>query len=140
MRSRVVFILAVIGLVAGLVSAYLFGVEQKLQPPAFNPAFNPYDKGIYANGIIESYQPNGKNINIYPELPGTVTGILVSEGQSVRRGMPLIMIDDYVQRATVAQQKPRPKRRGQSWRSSGPSRGGKRWQSPWPRWSTPGRD
>jgi HlyD family secretion protein len=105
MRSRVIFILAVIGLVAGLVSAYLFGVEQKLQPPAFNPASNPYDKGIYANGIIESYQPNGKNINIYPELPGTVTGILVSEGQSVRRGMPLIMIDDSVQRATVAQQK-----------------------------------
>lgn len=105
MRTRVVFILAVIGLVAGLVSAYLFGIEQKPQPPAFNPASNPYGKGIYANGIIESYQPNGKNINIYPEVPGTVTGILVVEGQSVRKGMPLIVIDNSVQRATVAQQK-----------------------------------
>ena len=86
-------------------SAYLFGIEKKPQPPAFNPASNPYGKGIYANGIIESYQANGENINIYPEVPGTITRILVAEGQSVRQGMPLIMIDDSVQRATVAQQK-----------------------------------
>jgi len=104
-RNKVIFILAIIGLVAGLVSAYIFGIEQKPPPPAFNPASNPYGKGIYANGIIESYQTNGENINIYPEVPGTITRILVGEGQSVRQGMPLIMIDDSVQRATVAQQK-----------------------------------
>jgi HlyD family secretion protein len=105
MRNKVIFILAIIGLVAGLVSAYIFGIEQKPPPPAFNPASNPYGKGIYSNGIIESYQTSGANINIYPEVPGTITRILVAEGQSVRRGMPLIMIDDSVQRATVAQQK-----------------------------------
>ena len=105
MRNKVIFILAIIGLVVGLVSAYLFGIEKKPQPPAFNPASNPYGKGIYANGIIESYQLNGENINIYPEVPGTITKILAAEGQSVRQGMPLIMIDDSVQRATVAQQK-----------------------------------
>jgi len=104
-KNRVIFILAIIGLVAGLVSAYIFGIEKKLQPPAFNPASNPYGKGIYANGIIESYQSNGENINIYPEVAGVVTRILVSEGQDVRKGMPLIMIDDSVQRATAAQQK-----------------------------------
>jgi len=87
------------------VSAYIFGIEKKPQPPAFTPASNPYDKGIYANGIIESYQLNGENINIYPEVPGTVTRILVTEGQSVRKGMPLIMIDDSVQSATAAQLK-----------------------------------
>ena len=105
MRTKVIFILAIIGLVAGLVSAYIFGIEKKPQPPAFTPASNPYDKGIYANGIIESYQLNGENINIYPEVPGTVTRILVTEGQSVRKGMPLIMVDDSVQSATVAQLK-----------------------------------
>lgn len=105
MRNRVIFILAVIGLAAGLVSAYIFSIEKKPQPPAFNPASNPYGKGIYANGIIESYQPNGENVNVYPEVPGTITGILVSEGQNVRQGTPLLVIDDSVQRATVAQQK-----------------------------------
>ncbi len=105
MRNKVIFILAIIGLVAGLVSAYILGIEKKPQPPAFKPASNPYGKGIYANGIIESYQTNGKNINIYPEVSGTITRILVAEGQSVQKGMPLIMIDDSVQQAVVAQQK-----------------------------------
>ncbi|KAB0665616.1 biotin/lipoyl-binding protein [Oryzomonas japonica] len=104
MRNRVIFILAVIGLVAGLVSAYLFGIEKKPQPPAFTPASNPYGAGIYANGIIESYQTNGENITIYPEVAGTVAKIMVAEGQGVTRGMPLLMIDDTVQRATTAQQ------------------------------------
>ncbi|MGD0586723.1 MAG: biotin/lipoyl-binding protein [Oryzomonas sp.] len=105
MRNKVIFILAVIGLVAGLVSAYIFGIEKKNQPPVFNPASNPYGKGIYANGIIESSQSNGSNINIFPEVSGTITKILATEGQNVRQGMPLIVIDDSVQRATTEQQK-----------------------------------
>lgn len=71
----------------------------------FNPASNPYGKGIYANGIIESYQSNGANVNIYPEVPGVVTRILVAEGQSVSQGTPLLIMDDSVQRATAEQQK-----------------------------------
>ncbi len=105
MKNKVLFSLAIIGLLVGLVSAYIFGIEKKPQPPAFNPASNPYGKGIYANGIIESYQTSGENINIYPEVAGTITGILVAEGQNVRKGTPLLTIDDSVQRATVAQQK-----------------------------------
>ncbi len=105
MRNKIIFILAIIGLLTGLVSAYIFGIEKKPQPPAFNPASNPYAKGIYANGIIESYQANGVNINIYPEVPGTVSKILVAEGTTVKEGTPLILIDDAVQRATVEQQK-----------------------------------
>ena len=105
MRNKVIFILSIIGLLIGLVSAYIFGIEKKPQPPAFSPASNPYAKGIYANGIIESYQANGVNINIYPEVPGTVSRILVAEGATVKKGTPLILIDDAVQRATVEQQK-----------------------------------
>jgi HlyD family secretion protein len=101
----VIFILAIIGLLIGVVSAYIFSIEKKPQPPAFNPASNPYAKGIYANGIIESYQANGANINIYPEVPGTIKQILVSEGAIIKKGAPLILIDDSVQRATVEQQK-----------------------------------
>lgn len=105
MRNKVIFVLALIGLAVGLVSAYLFGIEAKPQPPAFNPASNPYGKGIYSNGIIESYLSNGKNINIYPEVPGTVTRILVSEGEAVRQGAALVALDASVQRATAAQLK-----------------------------------
>ena len=105
MRNKIIFVLAIIGLLAGLVSAYIFGIEKKPQPPAFKPASNPYAKGIYANGIIESYQANGVNINIYPEVPGTVSKILVAEGATIKKGTTLILIDDAVQRATVEQQK-----------------------------------
>ena len=68
MRNKVLFSLSIIGILVGLVSAYIYGIEKKPQPPVFNPASNPYSKGIYANGIIESYQTNGENINIYPEV------------------------------------------------------------------------
>ena len=105
MRNKVIFILAIIGLAVGMVSAYIFGIESTPLPPAFNPASNPFGKGIYSNGIVESYQTNGANVNIYPEVPGTITKILVTEGEAVRRGMPLIAIDDAVQRATTAQLK-----------------------------------
>jgi len=93
------------GILAGLASAYLYGVEKKPLPPAFEPASNPYVKGIYANGIIESYQSNGANINIYPEVSGRIVQILVAEGDSVRQGTPLIMMDDSVQRGVTEQQK-----------------------------------
>ncbi len=104
MRSKLIFIVSGIGLVLALISAYLSGQQPAALPPAFNPAANPYAKGIYAEGIIESSQPHGENINIYPEVPGPITEVLVSEGAHVRTGDPLLRIDDSVQRATVEQQ------------------------------------
>ena len=92
-------------MVLGLYSAYVYGTHKKPLPPAFNPAQNPYANGIFATGIVESYQTNGANINIFPEVPGTVTQILVSEGAQVSKGTPLLLLDDSVQRATVLQQK-----------------------------------
>lgn len=105
MRNKVIFISAIIGLLVGIWSAYLFGIEQKPLPPAFNPASNPYAKGIYSNGMVESYQGTGENTNIYPEVPGIITQILVSEGASIKKGTPLFRIEDSVQKATVEQQK-----------------------------------
>ena len=58
MRNKVLFTLAIAGLIAGLISAYIYGMQKKPQPPVFNPASNPYVKGIYANCITESYQNN----------------------------------------------------------------------------------
>ncbi len=105
MRNKIIFSLAIMGILAGLLSAYLYGIEKKPLPPTFQPASNPYEKGIYANGIIESYQSNGANINIYPEVSGRVLQIHVDQGNSVRQGAPLILIDDSVQRGITEQQK-----------------------------------
>jgi HlyD family secretion protein len=104
-RNKVLFFLSIMGVLAGLVSAYIYGIERKPLPPAFNPATNPYDKGIYVDGIIESYQSNGENINIFPEVSGAVTQILVAEGAQVRKGDFLLKMDDSVQKATVEQQR-----------------------------------
>ena len=101
MKNRVLFVLAIIGVLAGLVAAYLFGRTPHALPPAFAPASSPYETAIYANGIIESEQSGGSNIVIYPQVSGPVTHVLVHEGQVVTRGMPLVSIDDAVPRANV---------------------------------------
>jgi hypothetical protein len=65
-RNKIIFTLSILGILAALVAAYLFGRERKAQPPVFKPVSNPYDSAIYANGIIESDQSSGENINIFP--------------------------------------------------------------------------
>ncbi|HZR26691.1 MAG TPA: biotin/lipoyl-binding protein [Vicinamibacterales bacterium] len=91
------------GLLAASVVAYVSGITEKPLPPAFHPATNPYATGIYANGIVESEQPSGQNINVYPEVAGTVKQIFVAEGDSIEVGAPLLLIDESIQRATVEQ-------------------------------------
>jgi HlyD family secretion protein len=102
---KILFAMSFLGLLVGCIGAYLFGITQPPLPPAFTPPTNPYPSGIYAEGIVESDQPSGENINIYPEVAGTVKTIFVAEGQEVRKGAPLLLIDDSVQRATVEQQR-----------------------------------
>jgi HlyD family secretion protein len=105
MRNKILFILAALGVAAAVYSSYIYSRETPALPPRFNPASNPYSDGIYANGIVESFQSHGENINIYPEVSGPITKILVTEGAHVQQGAPLLLIDDAVQRATTEQQK-----------------------------------
>ncbi len=100
-RNKIIFALSIIGILAGLVAAYIFGIKRKAQPPVFKPVSSPYETAIYANGIIESDQPSGKNINIYPEVTGPITQVLVRDGQQVSAGTPLFTIDDSVPRANM---------------------------------------
>jgi HlyD family secretion protein len=100
---KLVFIISFIGLLAGGVTAYLSAIVQPALPPAFNPPTNPYPQGIYAEGMVESEQPSGENINVYPEVSGTVARIPVTEGQEVKKGTVLLVIDDSIQRATTLQ-------------------------------------
>lgn len=104
-KNFMIFAISLAGILAGIGTAYFFGIKKPPLPPAFDPASNPYASAIYAEGIVESSQTSGENINMYPEVAGTVKAILVSEGQEVRKGMPLLLIDDSIQRATTEQQK-----------------------------------
>ncbi len=76
-------------------------MERKAQPPVFKPVSNPYESAIYANGMIESEQPSGANINIFPEVSGPITQVLVHEGQQVSAGTLLFTIEDSVQKANT---------------------------------------
>jgi HlyD family secretion protein len=105
MKNKVLFVLSFIGILAGSAAAYYFSITRPALPPVFSPASDPYVSGIYAEGIVESVQTSGQNINTYPEVAGTVKEILVAEGQEVRKGMPLILIDPSIQKATAEQQK-----------------------------------
>lgn len=100
-NTKFFFILATIGILFGLISVYIYSAKGKSFPPRAI-SYNPYTTGIYASGIIESYQNNGENINIYPEVAGKVTKIFVTDGQTVKQGAPLLAIDDAVQKEIVA--------------------------------------
>jgi HlyD family secretion protein len=103
MKNKILIALAIVGILAGVTAAYLFGISKPPLRPVFEPFSDPYASGIYAEGIVESDQPSGENINVYPEVPGTVKQILVTEGQVVHKADPLVFIDDSVQRATAEQ-------------------------------------
>jgi HlyD family secretion protein len=103
MHNRIIFISSGAALLLALVSALIFSQQPKAQPPVFNPTADPYARGIYSEGMIESDQAQGENINLYPEVPGPITQVLVAEGQAVHKGDALLTIDDSVQRATTEQ-------------------------------------
>jgi HlyD family secretion protein len=105
LRNKILFFLAFLGVVIAFFTAYNLSREKKALPPVFTPATNPYAKGVYSTGIIESYQVSGANINIFPEVAGVVTEILVKEGDKVTQKTPLLRIDDSIQKATVEQLK-----------------------------------
>lgn len=104
MRPRTMIVIAVLGIVGSLVSAFIYTKKVVPQPP-LKTSSNPYEKGIYSTGIVESYQSHGANIAIVPEVSGKVVQILVQEGQRVFQNDPLMIIDDSVQRQTVEQLK-----------------------------------
>ena len=104
MNNKWLFVLSFIGILGAGYAAYFATITKAAEPPVFNPASNPYPEGIYSEGMVESVQSSGSNINMYPEVGGTVKQIFVSEGQSVKQGQPLLLIDTSIQRATAEQQ------------------------------------
>jgi HlyD family secretion protein len=105
MKTKWLFILAGLGALAGIASAIYYSQRNKPESPVYAPAQNPYLRGIYANGVIQSNQENGQDTALFAEVSGTVTQVFVKEGQSVAAGQPLLQVDDRIQRAAVEQLK-----------------------------------
>lgn len=101
MRIKVLFIIAILGVAFGFLSILIYRENIKTQAPV-GVSYNPYKSGIYATGIVESYQANGSDINIFPEVSGRVTQIFVKDGQTIKKDTPILAIDDSVQREIVA--------------------------------------
>jgi len=104
-RNVVILVLVIAGALGALVSACVSAAPNKPLAPYFNPAPNPYAQGIYASGIVESDQSNGSNVNLYPEVAGSIVRLLVTEGQVVTKGTALVNIEESVQKATVEGQR-----------------------------------
>jgi HlyD family secretion protein len=96
--NKLLFALSILGFAAGVLFAYFLGIKKAPLPPEFKPAENPYPNGIYAEGILESVQASGSNVNVFPEVAAAVASVLVAEGQEVERGTPLLRLDDSVPR------------------------------------------
>ncbi|MGH9342406.1 MAG: HlyD family secretion protein [Terriglobia bacterium] len=103
MKLKILFVFALIGIVASGVAVRSFSREHPSPPPLHRPSSDPYAHGIYADGIVESEQSSGENIDVFPDVSGTVKAVYVREGQHIRRGAPLFLIDDSVQRAATEQ-------------------------------------
>ena len=102
--ARMLVLVALAGVIFAVIIAIILNRPVKPQPPAFQPSANPYPHAIFANGIIESDQTSGENINVFPEVPGPVVATYVTEGQTVHAGQPLFAIDNSVQLATTQQE------------------------------------
>jgi HlyD family secretion protein len=100
---RLVFAASILGAIAAIVVACLAALTPAPLAPAVAPHANPYSDGIFANGIVESDQQSGGNVNLYPEVAGTVLRIPVAEGDEVKKGDLLLQLDDSVQAAQVEQ-------------------------------------
>ena len=100
-HNKIIIGLAVAGILAGLVAAFVLGRKNPVEAPVFKPISNPYASAIHANGIIESDQASGADVAIEPEVSGPISAVQAAEGQKVAAGAPLFYINDSLQRAAV---------------------------------------
>lgn len=101
MKIRPLLFIAILGVLIGIISAVIYNERANpLSPVAVS--YNPYETGIYATGIIESFQVNGSDVSIYPEVAGRIIRIFVKNGDNIKKNTPILAIDDSVQRQVVA--------------------------------------
>lgn len=92
--------IAIFGILLGIISVIAYNQTlPTLAPLSIN--YNPYEAGLYASGIIESDQETGSNLDLYPEVAGTVVHVYVRDGDIIQKNAPLLALDDSIQKALV---------------------------------------
>ena len=84
---------AIIGIVA-IINVSRIQADQAMPPPGDPPVMppqKPYPDAVAATGILEALS---ENVAIGVPLPGLVTEVLVKVNDSVRKGQPLLKLDD----------------------------------------------
>lgn len=78
-------------IIISIMYTLLFGVDSSItSTDIMKPQSPPFKSSIFGEGIVEC---NTRNLSLGSFLPGIISEILVSEGDEVRKGTPLIRID-----------------------------------------------
>ena len=96
--KRFSFYLALAGLAGGI-----FLIRQQRQEipppkPLAEPARSPFSNSVAARGIIEAAH---ENVRISPIKPGLIQAVMVEVGSKVKKGDPLIQLDDRESKARL---------------------------------------
>lgn len=91
MLKYVIIAVSVVGLLAGIYVASTAKEKIPSPPPDQPPATNPYPRGIAALGFVE---PSSKTIAIGAPEPGLVVEVLADVNDEVKKGQPLLRMDD----------------------------------------------
>jgi HlyD family secretion protein len=84
-------LLASFGIFLALRTVAQSNVDLPAAPPVIEPARPPFKNYVAGAGIVEA---NTENISIATPIGGVVTEVFVKVGQAVRKGEPLLKIDD----------------------------------------------
>lgn len=96
MKTENIFKFASAGIIITMISVFFYNKHIKAQEP-ISVSYNPYESGVYATGIVETFQKNGSNINKFPSVAGRIIEVKVSDGSSVKKGDPLVLLDPSTQ-------------------------------------------
>jgi len=96
MKTNYFFMIASAGILAGMISVFIYNKRVEARDP-LSVSYNPYESGVYASGIVETYQKNGSNINVFPSVSGKVAQVLVTDGMQVKKDDILLIIDSTTQ-------------------------------------------
>jgi RND family efflux transporter MFP subunit len=91
--------LAAAGIVAVILGGFFVWRAQPRDLAMTRARIGPAIEIVYATGFVEADQP----VSVAARLTAPVTQVLVDEGDRVRRGQPLLVLDDEDQRALLAQ-------------------------------------
>jgi len=97
--KRLRFWLIIMLVLAAAGGGYVFWRGQPRTVTVANARIGPAVQLVYATGFVEAEQP----VSVSARLTAPVKQVLVKEGDRVRRGQPLVLLDDEDQRALLAQ-------------------------------------